>query len=354
MSELWPLDVRARLERAPPEPIRPFRCLLLMPFEGRFDRVAEVIEPEIRNVTRHFQPDTLPEIERLDWVTSSNVIQREIWEKIYGADLVFCDVTGYNANVLFEAGVCAGWKRIEQVVFIRDHFYRGQSPFDMAPVRYTEYSLTSDGIENFRKKVQLLAEDALKAYPDGQGSAPTITLPLHIDFESGVDDPRIYTPPLAHRRVLNGALEFGSLWHFGHSWASVGKRQFTTFSICLSARFVNPRPGAWIGIGFRSQHFYANYAHMFYLRCDGGIILVEPNEIPPALYSDKILRMPTSIDLTANHQFHVHFDEKNLTVGVDDFSSSRDVATMPKVFPSGLIRFQSSLSWMSLISLDIK
>lgn len=93
---------------------------------------------------------------------------------------------------------------------------------------------------------------------------------------------------------------------------------------------------------------------MFYLRCDGGIILVEPNEIPPALYSDKILRMPTSIDLTANHQFHVHFDEKNLTVGVDDFSSSRDVATMPKVFPSGLIRFQSSLSWMSLISLDIK
>jgi hypothetical protein len=93
---------------------------------------------------------------------------------------------------------------------------------------------------------------------------------------------------------------------------------------------------------------------MFYLKSDGGIVLVEPNEVPPTFYSDKILRMPSSIDLTASHEFHVQFDEKNLTVGVDDFSSSIDVATMPKVFGSGLIRFQSSLSWMSLISLDIQ
>ena len=354
MSEVWPLDVRARLETASPEPIRAFKCVLLMPFEGRFDRVSQVIESEVRSVTNRFPLDDLPQIKRLDWVTSSNVIQQEIWEEIYGADLVFCDVTGYNANVLFEAGVCAGWKRIEQVVFIRDHFYRGQSPFDVAPVRYTEYSLTSDGIENFKKKVQLLTEDALKSFPDGQGSSPTITLPLHIDFKGGVDDPRIYTPPLAHRRVLNGALEFGSLWHFGHSWASVGKRHFATFSIHFNARFANPQPGAWIGIGFRSQHFYAKYAHMLYLKSDGSIVLVEPNEVPPALYHDKILRNPNSIDLTASHEFYVQFDAKNLTVRVDDFSSSIDVATMPKVFGSGLIRFQSSLSWMSLISLDIQ
>src|SRR5215469_9583037 len=151
MSELWPLDVRARLERAAPEPIRPFKCLLLMPFEGRFDRVSEVIESEIRNVTSRFQLDNLPEIKRLDWVTSSGVIQQEIWQEIYQSDLIFCDVTGYNANVLFEAGVSAGWKRIEQVVFIRDHFYKGQSPFDLAPIRYTEYDLTSDGIGRFKE-----------------------------------------------------------------------------------------------------------------------------------------------------------------------------------------------------------
>ena len=354
MSELWPQDVRARLDKAPLGPLRPFKCLLLMPFEGRFDKVSDVIETEVKNVAAHFPLENLPHINRLDWVTSSGVIQQEIWREIYEADLIFCDITGYNANVIFEAGVCAASKRVEHVVFIRDHFYRGQSPFDMAPLRYTEYELTSDGIESFKIKIRTLATAALIAYPDSQGVAHSITLPLHIDFGDGVDDPRIYTPPLAHRRVLNGALEFGSVWHFGYSWASIGKHQFLNFSIRFKARFSNPRPGAWIGIGFRSQHFFANYAHMFYLKSDGGITLVEPNEIPPALYVDRHLRMPTPIDLAADHEFRVRFDEKTLSVEVDDFSASFDVATMPKVFGSGLIRFQSSVTWMSLITLDIE
>jgi hypothetical protein len=93
---------------------------------------------------------------------------------------------------------------------------------------------------------------------------------------------------------------------------------------------------------------------MFYLKSDGDITLVEPNEIPPALYIDKHLRMPTPIDLAADHEFRVRFDEKTLSVGVDDFSASFDVATMPKVFGSGLIRLQSSVTWMSLINLDIE
>jgi hypothetical protein len=147
-----------------------------------------------------------------------------VWYEILQADLVFCDITGYNANVMFEAGVCAGWKRIEQIVFIRDRFYRGQSPFDMAPIRYTEYELTSNGIGEFRRKVQQLVTQALIAFPDSEGTAEPITLPLHIDFSNGTDDPRIYTPPFAHRRVFNRALEFGSLSHFSHSWASIGKR----------------------------------------------------------------------------------------------------------------------------------
>jgi hypothetical protein len=50
MSELWPLDVRARLDKAPLGPLRPFKCLLLMPFEGRFNKVSEVIEAEVKNV----------------------------------------------------------------------------------------------------------------------------------------------------------------------------------------------------------------------------------------------------------------------------------------------------------------
>jgi hypothetical protein len=32
-------------------------------------------------------------------------------------------------NVMFEAGVCAAWKRVEEVIFIRDAFYRPDQPF---------------------------------------------------------------------------------------------------------------------------------------------------------------------------------------------------------------------------------
>ena len=284
MSELWPLDVRNKLERGSVGPLRPFRCLLLMPFEGRFDKVAEAIHSIVLDTftkLKNFGFDELPHINRLDWVTSSGVIQQEIWHEIFHADLIFCDITGYNANVMFEAGVCAGWKRIEQIVFIRDHFYKGQSPFDMAPLRYTEYELTSDGIPGFRQKVQHLVTQALIAFPDNQGNVEPITLPLHIDFNNGTDDVRIYTPQFAHRRIFNRALEFGSLLQFSHSWASIGKQPFLNISMYFKARFSNPMPGeAWIGVGLRSQHFFANFGHVLYLKKDGRIILVEPNEIP--------------------------------------------------------------------------
>jgi len=191
-----------------------------MPFEARFNAVAEVVKTSVSEVFQRFENfgfEELPRVQRLDWVTSSGVIHQEIWREIYDADLVFCDVTGYNANVLFESGVAAAWKRIEQVVFIRDHFYKGQSPFDMAPIRYTEYTLTSDGIGIFKQKIERLVTAAVIAFPDRQGSAAPVHLPAHFDFASGQDDPRIYTPPFAHRRVVEGVLEFGSLSFFSHS-----------------------------------------------------------------------------------------------------------------------------------------
>jgi hypothetical protein len=190
-------------------------------------------------------------------------------------------------------------------VFIRDHFYKGQSPFDMAPLRYTEYELTSDGVGGFRQKVEQLVTQALIAFPDRQGPLTRIDLPLRVNFSHGHDDLRVYTPPFAHRRVTNGALEFGSLSFFSHSWASLGKQPFLNFSMRFKARFSNPQPGAaYIGVGFRSQHFFANFAHILYLNADGSITLTEPNEIAPKFYSDRSLRNAVPVDLTADQATH--------------------------------------------------
>src|SRR5690349_8299346 len=124
MSEVWPLDARRKLSGSPLDAIRPFRCLLLMPFQPKFDDVAALIHDVVSEaVNRLADPGRmggLPRIERLDWVTSSGAIQQQIWQRILEADLVICDITSYNANVMFEGGVCAAWKDVAQVVFIKD------------------------------------------------------------------------------------------------------------------------------------------------------------------------------------------------------------------------------------------
>jgi len=328
-----------------------------MPFESRFNAVADVIKAELFasfEGFRNFGFEQLPHIQRLDWVTSSGVIQQEIWKEISDADLVFCDITGYNANVLFESGIAAAWKRIEQVVFIRDYFYKGQSPFDLAPIRYTEYMLTTDGIEEFRLKIRRLATDAIIAFPDSQGSATPVHCPAHIDFDSGHDDPRLYTPPFAHRRLVDKKLEFGSLSFFSHSWASVGKQPLSTFSLRFNASFSNPQPGpSWIGVGCRSQNHFANFAHILYLMRDGGILMTEPNETPPHFYRDVQLREPTPLDISIDHEFFISFDNERLRIAVNEFKTEFDLARMPKVFGPGLIRLQSSRCWMALRDLDL-
>lgn len=353
MSEIWPLDVNNKLSRVAMDAIHPFKCLLLMPFEARFDQVAEILHKTVSETIKSFGATQfeaeLPEIKRIDWVTSSGVIQQDIWKEITEADLVFCDITGYNPNVMFEGGVCAAWKEMNQVVFIKDRFFKQQSAFDIAPIRYTEYELTTDGIEKFRDKVVKLTSDALIGFPDRQGDTPRLTWPLEIDFKDNQDDLRIYTPPYAHRRVAKEWLEFGSTTHFSHSWASVGKEKFYCFQLDFIARFSNPNPiSAYIGVGLRSQHYYANFAHFVYLTRDGRIWITEPNEEPPEFYKGKELRPAKQIDLDADHHFRVVFNQSILSIEVDDFSQGFEVAQMKKVFGPGLIRFQPYRSWMAI------
>jgi hypothetical protein len=255
---------------------------------------------------------------------------------------------------MFESGVCAAWKEMKQVVFIKDGFFKQQSAFDIAPIRYTEYELTSDGIEKFKHKVAKLTLDALIGFPDRQGSSPSIILPIEMDFDDNRDDLRIYTPPFAHRRVTNGYLEFGSREFFSHSWASIGKEKFINFMLEFTGRSINRKPNSgYIGVGVRSMHYFANFAHILYLNHDGRIIITQPDEDPPNFYKDLELRQATPTNLEEDHSFQVVFNESYLSVQIDDFSRSFQVAEMKKVFGGGLIRFQSYGCWMGIKKIKV-
>jgi hypothetical protein len=357
MSDIWPNDVVKKIKNKNIDRIRPFKCVLLMPFETRFNKIAELIQNRFNEIFKNnhgilgFQE---AKINRLDWVISTGVIHYEIWQEILSADLIFCDITGYNPNVMFEAGVAAALKNIPKVVFIRDHFFRQQAPFDLAPIRYTEYELTSDGIPAFQEKIDTLFKNSFIAFPDSIIESEPIYFPAEINFQGNNDDSRIYTPPFSHRRIFDSSLEFGSLYTFTESWASLGNTHIQCFNLEFDGSFSNSiDDGAWIGVGLRSQHPFANFGHILYLKLNGAIIITEPNEIPPDFYSDKVLRNPTPIDSLIFHHFLIQFSQDKLKLSIDDFFAQKEIADFPKVFGNGLIRFQSWLSWMKIRNLKV-
>jgi hypothetical protein len=359
MTDVWPADVYRQLRRAPTEAIRAPRCLLLMPFDQKFDDITRLIHDTVNAVFEQFKDFfDLPEVNRLDWVSSSGAIQQQIWQKIIEADLVICDLTEHNANVMFESGVTAAWKNVTQVVFIRDRTFTGRAPFDTAPIRYTEYDRSSyTGIKHFQERLSELVREVFISFPDGAAVELSHVPAIYkTSFADGRDDLAISTAPFAHRRVTNGLLEFGSRWMYPHSWASIGNERFYEFELTFTATFRNPLPdgNCFIGVGLRSQHYYANFAHILYLNRDGRIVITEPNDRPPKYYEDNVLRGPTPSDPTADHTFHVTFDAATLQIKVDDFQRAFPLAELKKVLGPGVIRFQAYRTWMGLRSLSLR
>jgi hypothetical protein len=130
MPGIWPHDTLGYATYASDESLRPFHCVMLTPFDSpRFEDLAREVERIVRDCTERVLPTVQigpAVVERLDWVNAAGTIQDQIWERISRADLIFCDLTGQNPNVMFEAGVCAAWKRVEQVIC---RFSKRRDPF---------------------------------------------------------------------------------------------------------------------------------------------------------------------------------------------------------------------------------
>jgi hypothetical protein len=362
MPGIWPHDTLRRATYASDESLRPFHCVMLTPFDSpRFEDLARELERIVRDYTERVLPTVQigPAIvERLDWVNAAGTIQHQIWDRISKADLIFCDLTGQNPNVMFEAGVCAGWKRVEQVIFIRDAFYRPDQPFDIAPFRYVKYRMTTDGLPVFEETLKQLVVDVVIRFPDrdhGSESA-AVDLPLEIDFSGNRDDRRLVTPPLAHRRVRDGLFEFGSLWSYPHSWATIGRIPFSTFKLQFVARFAKLHPNkerGFIGVGFRSHNVLVPFCHVVYLNRDGRVIMAQPDDAESEGYRDIDLRDPQAMQLQTDHHFTIALTDTTLTVDVDDCHRQFPVADMPKLLSPGPIRLQSHLAWMGIRHLSL-
>lgn len=359
MSHAWPYDVKASEPFVPVDPLRPFRCILFMPSKSEFAVVAELVRARIHEVAEQlFQTYGLhlPEINRIEWIRSSGVIQNQIWRELLAADLVLCDITEHNPNVMFEAGVAAGWKPIHKIVFIRNKQAEAKHPFDISPFRYIEYDLSDEGISTFKEAIGVATRDAIIPFPDEHIISPEIKLPVNIDFSTGLDDLRLYTPPYCHRRVVDGVFQFGSIFSYPHSWASVGNAQLKSVRLKFNARFgltTSISPSCKIGVALRSQHFYANFGHVVVLASDGSVIVTEPHNEAPDYYANIDVRGVTKIDPLSFHFFDLEFNNNELNIAIDDFSITFQVSEMKRVLGPGLIRFHATRSWMEISDLSL-
>ncbi len=113
-------------------------CFVIMPISdvdgydvGHFGRVYEfIIKPACKNTG--FKPV------RADEVQVTNYIVVDILRRILDADMVVCDLSGRNANVLYELGIRQAFNR--PVTLIRDS--RTPTIFDIQGLRDLEYDET--------------------------------------------------------------------------------------------------------------------------------------------------------------------------------------------------------------------
>ncbi|GAB7048522.1 hypothetical protein [Catenuloplanes indicus] len=118
------------------------KCFVAMPISTPADRVADyegdadhfghvleyLISPALREVGYQVIPPA---------ASGSTVIQAEIVKNLVQSDLVLCDVSTLNANVMLELGIRIALNR--SICLIRDNLTT-QLPFDMSIINTYEYS----------------------------------------------------------------------------------------------------------------------------------------------------------------------------------------------------------------------
>ncbi len=105
-------------------------CFVLMPFGHPFDSYYEkIIKPAAEEA--HLQ------VLRADGIYSTGSIIQDIWKKIWAARVVVADVTGKNANVNYELGLCHAIG-VPTIIITKDI---GDVPFDYRHRRCIVYNL---------------------------------------------------------------------------------------------------------------------------------------------------------------------------------------------------------------------
>lgn len=341
-TSIWPSDVLSKPVPPDRSSLNHLRCFLICPFtpKERYDDLLRLVKGVCDLVGQKIGCQV--ECIRADKITSAGVIHSEIWTHIGQADVVVADVSGLNGNVMLELGVASVAKQKEHVVIIREENPEERFLFDIGPARHILYSRTATGYAKLTSELSQSVLMALSNAPAYDALSTPSGLPLNADYSAGADVDWLVSPPGAHRRIKDNALEFGSFFVFRNSWLSIANLSLDNFELTAEMRFSEYRsPEGWIGISLRNQSYFANYGHLFYLTADGRVMRTEPKD-DRGNYEDILVGNISGFVLDDTpHRFYARVTDGEFVFEIDDVSTTVPVPDMPFVFSSGRVLFQT-------------
>lgn len=126
------------------------KCGLVMPISAMVEYPATHWE-YVRSIVEEALSSAF-EISMVSETEEAGVIQNSIVRSLYDSDIIVCDVSGRNPNVMFELGIRLAFNK--PFVIIIDNC--SQVPFDVASIEYLKYPKDLNYIEINKFKKALL------------------------------------------------------------------------------------------------------------------------------------------------------------------------------------------------------
>jgi len=345
-NSTWPRDVLRMPKDLQRRSANHLICFLACPFDppDRADDLLFLIQSVCDEIGGEVGADI--ECIRADKISTPGTIHSDIWKHLELADALIFDVTGGNGNVLLELGIAAACRSQDNIVILRDEADTKTSKFlfDIAPSRHFLYNRTWAGFSKIRGQLKEALIHALTPAPYKPIPEHKTSFPFKIDLSQEGDSIDLLSPPMLHRRTVADGLEFGSLYIFRHSWLTVGDGDHDQVNLEATMRFSDRAPNlglsdGWIGIALRSQHFFANYSHLVYVRPDGTVWHTEP--LDESQYRDVQIGSLKGFNLSEFVTFHLNFGTDTFLISVNGISKTIDLKKAPHVRHAGKIRFQT-------------
>jgi len=142
-------------------------CFVIMPITTPDDLIEEGIYNDKNHFKRVYEHIIRPAIEEIGWTPiypdteGSEVIIANIIKQLINSEMVVCDISIYNPNVFFEAGIRTAVNK--PIAYIKDDYIK-KIPFDTSGIKHETYrkSLLIDEAKEDIKRLSKHFSDTFK------------------------------------------------------------------------------------------------------------------------------------------------------------------------------------------------